>query len=66
MEAEGFSGGIWLLWNPREVNVEIMAFSDQLIHAVGDQRPCLLTAVYGSPREVERRVGGSTNYQHFA
>lgn len=30
VEAEGFSGGIWLLWNSNQIEVE--AYSSQLIH----------------------------------
>lgn len=59
VEAQAFSGGIWLLWDPVVVNVEIMAWSSQLVHAVvrsnGGQE-WLLTAVYGSPDPDERKA----------
>lgn len=58
VEAEGFSGGIWLLWNSLHVQIEIVAYLDQFIHALVSgisEFDWLLTAVYGSPDEAERR-----------
>ncbi|XVE95435.1 hypothetical protein REPUB_Repub02eG0096900 [Reevesia pubescens] len=59
VEAVGFSGGLWLIWNALEVDIEILAFSSQLIHAYvkqAGQVDWLLTAIYGSPAAEERKL----------
>lgn len=60
VEAIGFSGGIWILWNSNSVGLEILAYSDQLIHAIlslslPGSVDVLLTAVYGSPDAKDRK-----------
>ncbi|XP_028775146.1 uncharacterized protein LOC114732008 [Neltuma alba] len=57
VEAEGFSGGIWLLWDSDEVQVENVVKDEQFIHCkVRDgEEECLLIAVYGSPNEQKRQ-----------
>ncbi|XP_028754199.1 uncharacterized protein LOC114713696 [Neltuma alba] len=52
VEADGYSGGIWLMWNSR-VQVRVLANHKQFIHTTiqnssGDSK-ALFTAVYGSP-----------------
>ncbi|XP_061352346.1 uncharacterized protein LOC133297248 [Gastrolobium bilobum] len=58
-EAQGFSGGIWIMWDSNKINVEPLSHSDQMIHSritlkSGDGFLC--TAIYASPREVRRSV----------
>ncbi|CAN1140772.1 hypothetical protein LINPERPRIM_LOCUS25038 [Linum perenne] len=32
VEAQGFSGGIWLLWNEFVIKIKVLASSNQFIH----------------------------------
>ena len=32
-DANGFSGGIWILWNSDETTLDILSVTDQAIHA---------------------------------
>lgn len=53
----GFSGGLWVLWDSNQVNVMELSSIEQEIHAIissTSKPPWLLSAVYGSPRFVER------------
>ncbi|KAF7842718.1 reverse transcriptase [Senna tora] len=34
VDAMGFAGGIWILWNPRAINVEVLSFSFQEIQCL--------------------------------
>ncbi|KAI9083412.1 hypothetical protein K1719_034626 [Acacia pycnantha] len=55
-EAEGFSGGIWILWNQEDLLVDVIEMQDQFIHCrlgVGSKE-MLFTAVYASPNEQRR------------
>ena len=51
----GFRGGIWVLWNERDTNLEILSMMEQAIHAfvqVSASNPSfnrLFTAIYTSP-----------------
>ncbi|XVE99570.1 hypothetical protein REPUB_Repub03eG0210600 [Reevesia pubescens] len=59
VKAQGFAGGIWLFWNTVDVDIEILAFSSQLIHAlvkILGKPVWLLTVVYGSPKVEERML----------
>ncbi|KAI9079330.1 hypothetical protein K1719_038731 [Acacia pycnantha] len=58
VEAEGFSGGIWLLWSLEELRVEVLVRNDQFIHCrlSLEGRETLFTAVYASPSEQRRLV----------
>lgn len=53
VEAKGFSGGIWLLWDRNHVNVVIITSSSQLLHTKlilhYENKEFFLTCVYGSP-----------------
>ncbi|CAN1187241.1 Putative ribonuclease H protein At1g65750 [Linum perenne] len=56
-DAIGFSGGVWLLWDPLVVSLNIMEFGPQFVHAKGslaDGSSFFLTAVYASPRATSR------------
>ena len=54
----GFAGGIWMLWRTDLVHVDILASTEQEIHAIIRVRSQSLTwiisAIYASPRFVER------------
>lgn len=71
VEANGFKGGLWLLWK-RDGAVEILDCNPQYIHLkywVNTQKFCFLTVVYACPRmsirkrlwnllsEIKRTVG---------
>ena len=51
----GFRGGIWVLWNERDTNLEILSVMEQAIHTfvqVSASNPSfnwLFTAIYASP-----------------
>lgn len=53
VEATGFSGRIWLLWEGECVSVNIISYSSQYIHTNisynASEERFLLTCVYGSP-----------------
>jgi hypothetical protein len=57
-DAEGFSGGIWLLWDSGSVTLDILHVNNQAIHATvqvhHSNPPCLFTAIYASPRFASR------------
>lgn len=52
VEANGFSRGIWCLWNPSILDVLIIASSNSCIHLKinpNSLSPWFLTVVYASP-----------------
>lgn len=53
VEAEGFSGGIWIMWAKQWGSVEILSSRRQLVHlrvTPRDGLPCFQASfVYGSP-----------------
>ncbi|XP_061370915.1 uncharacterized protein LOC133313539 [Gastrolobium bilobum] len=57
-EVVGFMGGIWILWDDRDVEVEVIRAHHQYVHTrihyIEEGRIELATFVYGSPRRVER------------
>ncbi|KAI9100326.1 hypothetical protein K1719_024544 [Acacia pycnantha] len=56
MEAVGFSGGIWLLWEMEELVVDVKIMDEQFIHCqlnLGGE-VMLFTAVYAHPNEQRR------------
>ncbi|KAL4341260.1 hypothetical protein GQ457_08G016750 [Hibiscus cannabinus] len=59
VEARGFSGGIWVLWND-SVKLDILAVSNQYIHGfcslVGENSSFFFTCVYASPEPLKRRI----------
>ncbi|XP_030930689.1 uncharacterized protein LOC115956454 [Quercus lobata] len=59
-ETIGRKGGLWLLWYSNRVEVELLASSEQEIHATVKVRTSnskwLFSAVYASPRSVERHI----------
>ncbi|KAI9116715.1 hypothetical protein K1719_012373 [Acacia pycnantha] len=55
-EAEGFSGGIWLLWDSNELSVDVRIMHEQFIHckvSIGEEE-MLVTILYASPTEQKR------------
>nr|POE77003.1 hypothetical protein CFP56_57529 [Quercus suber] len=54
-DANGFSGGIWILWNSDEITLDILSVTDQAIHAfvqVCTSNPnsvWLFSAIYANP-----------------
>jgi hypothetical protein len=59
-ETIGFAGGIWLFWLSDMVDVEVLSATEQEIHALiqvnSSPSPWLLSAIYASPRFVDRCV----------
>ncbi|KAL5832771.1 hypothetical protein ACOSQ3_016445 [Xanthoceras sorbifolium] len=57
VEADGFSGGFWLLWKPTRVSVGVVASSRQSITALVSEnaKVFILTIVYASPNVMFRR-----------
>ncbi|KAI9070607.1 hypothetical protein K1719_047434 [Acacia pycnantha] len=56
VEAEGFSGGIWLLWDFDEMVVDVKIRDEQFLHCevkLGGEA-MLFTAIYASPNEQKR------------
>ncbi|CAN1131813.1 Putative ribonuclease H protein At1g65750 [Linum perenne] len=56
-DARGFKGGVWIVWDPLVVNLTILDFGDQFIHAEGclvDGSKYFITTVYASPRPTRR------------
>lgn len=52
LEAIGFSGGIWVLWNRQEVSLEVVYTYKYFIHVVvkeGAGRLWHLSTIYASP-----------------
>ncbi|MCI16770.1 hypothetical protein A2U01_0037914, partial [Trifolium medium] len=57
VEAQGFSGGIWLMWNRLDIKVNLITTDFHFLHVQVQEKnvdPWLLTVVYASPREQER------------
>ncbi|KAK1554545.1 hypothetical protein Q3G72_013786 [Acer saccharum] len=57
VEASGFSGGVWLLWNSARVKLQVVASSSHSITAVVDEgnKFWVLTVVYDNPSVGIRR-----------
>lgn len=57
-EAYGFSGGIWILWDKDQVDLDLIELDEQIISVVvcsPHQRPWLLSAIYASPNPLFRQ-----------
>ncbi|XP_061376477.1 uncharacterized protein LOC133318493, partial [Gastrolobium bilobum] len=57
-EAQGFMGGIWVLWNKEFCNVTILEKNMQMVHlkvCFSDNVAFLCTFIYANPREEVRR-----------
>ncbi|XP_025702516.1 uncharacterized protein [Arachis hypogaea] len=57
-EAVGFSGGIWVMWKDPNIVISILKSKTQYVHMNVKKdfdEDWFLTAVYASPREVNRR-----------
>ncbi|CAN1186746.1 hypothetical protein LINPERHAP2_LOCUS38302 [Linum perenne] len=59
VEARGFGGGIWLLWNDTSINVDVLHSSSQFLHMKirnDSGGSCLATIVYAAPSLQSRRL----------
>ncbi|CAN1750215.1 hypothetical protein LINPERHAP1_LOCUS3970 [Linum perenne] len=59
VEAQGFSGGIWLLWNDFDTNIKIIDSSHQFIHALIEWetgKSFVATFIYAAPSLLSRRM----------
>ncbi|KAI9126817.1 hypothetical protein K1719_002413 [Acacia pycnantha] len=56
VEAQGFSGGIWILWERDDLVVEVLLSGDQFLHCKVDLGgiSMLFTAIYANPNERSR------------
>lgn len=57
-EAKGYSGGIWLLWNKVDLNIQAISIHDQFVHVevkFAQEASWFLTAIYASLRDNERQ-----------
>lgn len=57
VEARGFKGGIWLLWNRHDVEIEELSSTAQILIVLvreGRGLPCLLSIMYASPNPFDR------------
>ncbi|RYQ95391.1 uncharacterized protein [Arachis hypogaea] len=58
-EAQGFVGGIWILWNRMDIDITMMEMHSQYIHVrvqVNGEKERYLTAVYASPNNQIRKL----------
>lgn len=58
VEAQGMSGGIWVLWNDQASKITVLQQHKQFLHCSIEglgKFSWYFTAVYASPREIERR-----------
>ncbi|XP_061342057.1 uncharacterized protein LOC133288347 [Gastrolobium bilobum] len=58
-EANGFAGGVWIVWDPNEVSVTLEWKQDQFIHCWVEfpgKEGFFWTAVYASPKEEKRSM----------
>lgn len=58
VEANGFAGEIWLMWEPQTVSIEGIAQYDQILNMLVTPphgRVLLLSIVYASPNPLYRR-----------
>ncbi|CAN1151985.1 hypothetical protein LINPERHAP2_LOCUS18456, partial [Linum perenne] len=57
VDAVGFKGGVWLVWDPNSVKLNVVEYGSQFIHVEGkleDGSSYFCTAVYASPVPTER------------
>lgn len=57
VEAQGFSGGMWLLWNDSVVSMEVLSHTSQTITVLMNNKggDWLLTFIYASPTPNTRK-----------
>lgn len=54
----GMMGGIWMLWDDEETEVEILSLNDQAIHARISRREhasWVLSGIYAQPRDEDKQ-----------
>ena len=61
VDAQGYSGGIWVLWNEDKMKIDVLGTTDQFIHLCWDNGSfkSFLAAVYASPNPVKRQSAWS-------
>ena len=58
VEAQGMSGGLWLMWNNSNINVKILNSSRHFIHGSvdeGSSEAWLFTVVYANPNAILKK-----------
>ena len=58
VEAQGMSGGLWLLWNKLKINIKILESSRHFIHGIvneGSYEEWIFTVVYANPNAELKR-----------
>lgn len=59
VEASGFAGGIWVLWDDSRFQVQYVDLNTQYIHChitdISNSEECLLTFVYGETTQYKRK-----------
>lgn len=54
---DGMSGGVWMLWNQLDIDVEVTEVEEQGIHAIlspCQQEPWMISGIYAKPDHQER------------
>ncbi|XP_057745165.1 uncharacterized protein LOC130963033 [Arachis stenosperma] len=57
-EAQGYSGGIWIMWKDPDLDIRVVQSKMQFVHMImknGSNESWALTAVYASPQESRRK-----------
>ncbi|KAL5804564.1 hypothetical protein ACOSQ3_031364 [Xanthoceras sorbifolium] len=62
VDADGFSGGIWLLWNSNKLKLHVIASSKQIVTAIvaDGNSYWFFSVIYGNPTVSTRRKLGVT------
>ena len=59
-ETIGYAGGLWILWKKEDVEIKLLAATEQEVHATvkvcASNFSWLISAIYASPRLAERRI----------
>ncbi|KAF7844754.1 reverse transcriptase [Senna tora] len=57
VDAMGFAGGIWVLWNSNNISIRIVSSSFQEVHSIVKVGPLsfILTSLYASPNHEKRK-----------
>lgn len=65
-DSVGFSGGIWLMWNKEDIDIQAISRSRWAIHAVISppaMNPWILSAIYASPnKSLRKHLGGDASH----
>ncbi|KAI9107229.1 hypothetical protein K1719_021838 [Acacia pycnantha] len=62
MEAEGFAGGIWIVWDRDDLSINVIVKEEQFIHSTGITEPWLIAGDFNEIRSpFEQKGGGRIN-----